>query len=78
VNKNEAADEYASALAPPGLLCPTRLYGFLAGWEACADLCLKELGLTDGSREKLRKIRDGLPFEPVPKMREVTPDIPGN
>lgn len=46
---------------------------FVAGWEACADLCLKELGLTDGSREKLRKIRDGLPFEPIAKMKAYEP-----
>jgi hypothetical protein len=51
---------------------------FEAGWKSAIELILTEIPMADGAREKLRKIRDGIPYDPVPKMREFTPEIPGN
>ena len=44
-------------------------WAFTSGFESACDLIAREVPMSSGAFDKLRKIRDGLPFEPVPKMR---------
>lgn len=50
--RDEAAEKYASTNAPEGLVCPTRLYGFIAGWDAATAEAEKvtDLDFKNGER----------------------------